>query len=93
MFLVCAVCWFVNVFYAGPGVLGAFAVLKFMRAADSSGALWPSVTAGRPSCVLWMFNVIFCTDMNILRDFLLRSQPLTQQQQHIRAHARDTAGH
>ena len=35
----------VNVFYAGPGVLGAFAVLKFISAADSPGALWPFVTA------------------------------------------------
>ena len=35
----------VNMFYAGPGIFGAFAVLKFMGAADSPVALWPSVTA------------------------------------------------
>ena len=43
----------VNVFYAGPRVLGTFAPLKFMRAADPPpSVLWPSVTACRilPEC-------------------------------------------
>jgi len=84
-------------FYAGRGVLGAFAFLKFMRSADPPppSALWLSATACRilpeGRCnVLCTFNVIFYTDMKSRKDFLLRPQPLTQQ--HIRARARAAAG-